>query len=354
MLREQSHRAALSPLRFAPFRRAAGWLVNLLVYAAYPRALRHYWLELRRLPNVALPSTYNEKMFWRRVFDRNPAFVAFSDKLQGKALFGGLDGVDVPETLWRGTDPASFPAELRREDVVVKMNSGAGRNWFFAERQEGEKAFARTFGRWLTHKPSQALGEWSYGRVEPAMFAERMVEARHEKLQELKVHLFGGEVFYTVVYVDEKRPGTRSAIFDEGGNRLAVTTSLVERKPETALSMDYCLPATYRQAMAAARVVAKGLDYARVDFMVARGRLFAGEITLYPTAGLMTNSDPRTMAEMGRRWDLRQAWFAATSQRGWRELYRRLLLAEIDAGERPAVGDARQARSATAKLGASP
>lgn len=134
-----------------------------------------------------------------------------------------------------------------------------------------------------------------------------------------------------MVYVGEKRPGTRSAIFDPAGRRLSVTTSLVERNPGSALPADYRLPPGYALAMEAARTVAEGTDYMRVDFMCADGEVFAGEVTVYPTAGLMTNSDPAVMAEMGARWDLRRSWFAATEQRGWRKVYRRVLLAELDA-----------------------
>ncbi len=112
----------------------AGWFLNLGIYACYPRALRHYVVELGKFPNVAFPSSYHEKMFWRRVFDRTPEFVRFSDKLAVKDVFRAHDGrVRIAETLWTGTDPEDMPASLCRPDVVVKANAGAGLYWFFAE-----------------------------------------------------------------------------------------------------------------------------------------------------------------------------------------------------------------------------
>jgi hypothetical protein len=367
-LLKQIQSAGLTVASLAALRHLLGWVVNFIVYARYPRALKHYWLELRTLPNVALPRTYYEKMFWRRVFDHNPAFLIFSDKLCTKDIFASFGSdIRVPETLWVGNDPARLPAELRRPDVVAKMNTGVGRNWFFAERPDGER-FLAAFRKWLEHPPTKTLAEWAYGLVDPVMFAERLVVERDEKLEELKVHLFAGEVFYTVVYVDEKRPGTKSAIFDTDGRRLKVTTSLVERNPGAALPTDYRLPERYADALQLARSIAAGLDYARVDFMVAHGRLYSGEVTIYPTAGLMTNSDPAVMAEMSRRWNLRQSWFVSAPQRGWRRHYQRLLRAELAAreqrGEEPvaaavrssaasagaAAGPPRDARSA-AKLG---
>ena len=59
-MREQIQSAALTASGFAAFRRAVASLINLIVYLTYPRAVKHYLLELGRLPNVALPATYNE------------------------------------------------------------------------------------------------------------------------------------------------------------------------------------------------------------------------------------------------------------------------------------------------------
>ncbi len=312
-------------------RRLAGQGLNLLVYSTYPRASRHYRRGFHRLPNVAFPSGYNEKMFWRRVFDRNPDFVKFSDKLWTKELFRA-SGVAVPETLWSGTDPADMPKGLFRPDVVVKMRAGVDRNWFFARRLGTREEFTAAFRHWLRRRPTTSLGEWAYSHVTPMLFAEPLISPPGERIDEFKVHLFGGRVFYTVVYLDEKKPRSLSAIFDEDGRRLKVTNSVVKRDPSRALPADYRLPDCYAAAMQAARAVASRTDYLRVDFMHFGGRLYGGEVTVYPTAGLMTNSDRAVMAEMGRRWDLRRSWFVSAPQTGWRKAYQRALRAHLDDG----------------------
>ncbi len=37
-----------------------------------------------RLPDIANPKHYTERMLWRKIVDRNPQFVLFSDKLATK------------------------------------------------------------------------------------------------------------------------------------------------------------------------------------------------------------------------------------------------------------------------------
>ncbi|WEK51015.1 MAG: hypothetical protein P0Y66_02810 [Candidatus Kaistia colombiensis] len=77
--------------------------------------------------------------------------------------------------------------------------------------------------------------------------------------------------------------------------------------------------------------LAAGTDYLRVDFMVVDGKLHGGEITPYPSAGLMTNSDPAVLAQMGRSWDLGQSWFLRTPQSGWRAAYQAMLRRHVEA-----------------------
>ena len=71
--------------------------------------------------------------------------------------------------------------------------------------------------------------------------------------------------------------------------------------------------------------LAVGSDYLRVDLMYDGLDLYGGEITVYPTGGRMTNSDPDVMADMGRCWNLELSWFMQTRHTGWRRWYQRQL-----------------------------
>jgi hypothetical protein len=311
--------------------RPAALFVNLRARLAFRRAVRAFRRELGYTPNIAVPVTYHEKMFWRRIVDHNPAFVAYCDKLAAKEIFLGLDDpVAVPETLWTGTRPEDLPDALMRPDVVVKLNAGCNSNWFFARDGTDRGAFELACRKWLSKPFGTETSEWGYWPSERRLMAEAVIAADRADIAELKVHLFGDEIFYTNIYLSEKTPGSKSAIFDADGNRLAVTNSTVARDPSRALPAGFRVPACYPRAMAAARAIARDSDYLRVDFMVVGDRLYGGEITPYPTAGLMTNSDPEVMAEMGRRWDLARSWFLSAPQAGWRGWYQRALRRHVE------------------------
>lgn len=314
--------------------------LNLVIYLRYIRAAHSFYKELGYLPNVALPGTYNEKMFWRRVFDRDPRFVTYCDKLETKELFRAhAPVIDLAQTLWSGSDPAGMPSSLMRADVVVKSSSGSRANWFFGEMPADRNAFLAACRKWLSKPYGVKHGEWAYTKTRRMLFAERTVISDRTKLEDMKVHLFGGEVFYTLIYLGEKTSESRSAIFDEHGKRLTVTNSVVAKNPAKAAAASYRVPECYPVAMDIARKLARDSDYLRVDFMVADGKLYGGEITAYPTAGLMTNSEPEVLRKMGECWDLRRSWFLSTAQTGWRALYKRFLLRAMDAKAPLPIGD---------------
>ncbi|MCI5077854.1 ATP-grasp fold amidoligase family protein [Oricola sp.] len=318
------------PDRRPPFDAQSRW-INLWGHVAHARAVRTFRKHLRYLPNIAFPTTYHEKMLWRRVFDHDPAFARFCDKLETKSIFAALDPpIATAPTLWTGTDPRDLPDDLFGPGIVVKCNAGSRRNWFAGEAPD-RAAFEAEARRWMAKPFGTKNSEWAYRSVDRRIYAERMLAPDRRALDELKIHMIGGEVYFTVVYREENTPTSKSALFDADGRRLAVRNSMARIRPERRLPPDYRLPDCYPQALAAARTLARGRDYVRVDFFVIDGRLHGGEITVYPTAGLMTNSHPDVIADMSRRWDLRRSWFCSTPQMGWRENYRQRLVAWCEA-----------------------
>lgn len=309
--------------------------IDLLLYTTHPRMIQRFVKELGYMPRIASPCTYHEKMLWRMIFDHNPQFVTLSDKLGARARFSAkCPEVHLPRILWQGRCPEELPLRFLNENVVIKANHGCRYNWFSPRQEPDADRFRRKLRRWLRKDHSNKRGEWAYSEISRQLFVEELVDvARPGEMIELKVHVFHGRVFYTVVYMHEKTPQSLSAIFDVTGKRLSVTNSVVAKDPGRALPADFKLPACYRDAMDAAVRVAGELDYLRVDFMISGERLYGGEITVYPSAGLMTNSCTESMAALGDAWDIRRSWFLSASHKGWRRQYARYLHKSLNDGD---------------------
>ena len=88
------------------------------------------------------------------------------------------------------------------------------------------------------------------------------------------------------------------------------------------------VPPGYAEAVRHAAVMSRDLDYARYDFFWANGRLYGGEVTLYPQSGYAA-ANPYEAVVM-ETWDMRRSWFMTTELRGWRAAYRAALLRHLD------------------------
>ncbi len=96
-----------------------------------------YYRVFRRLPDLKHPKTFNEKIAWRKLYQHNPLFPLFSDKLAVKAEIARLIGErHIIETLWSGDTPEAIPFDDLAPPYVVKVNHSTGGSLFVRTPQE--------------------------------------------------------------------------------------------------------------------------------------------------------------------------------------------------------------------------
>jgi hypothetical protein len=146
--------------------------------ARHPRLHGKFLRRMRRLPELAVPREYTDRMLWRKLFDRNPLFVTFADKLATKAWIAArCPGLPIPQTLWRGTDPAAIPPHLLRPGVVVKANHGSNFNLPIRDRVPPREEVVALARRWLATSWGHRRGEWHYAEVRREVFVEELAAA---------------------------------------------------------------------------------------------------------------------------------------------------------------------------------
>jgi hypothetical protein len=252
---------------------------------------------------VAVPRDYTDRMLWRKLFDRNPLFVTFADKLATKDWIAArCPGLPIPETLWRGTDPAAIPPRLLRPGVIVKANHGS--NFFLPIRgrvppREEVVALAR---RWLATGWGRRRGEWHYAEVRREVFVEELVGG-DGPLADIQVRAGGGRAGLCSVTFDTKTPRQTVRYMDPAGN------TVIDRLHDVTAAPDALpTPPRFAEAVAAARLLSREVDFARFDFLADARGLWAGEITLFPAAGHGVLEGELRALVLGT-WDLRDSWF---------------------------------------------
>lgn len=308
------------------------YAINGLLYVLHPRLTVQYWRNLRRFPDIAVPRDVNEKMLWRKLFDRNPDFVRFSDKLRAKEYIQRqFPGIALSPVLWTGTDLRDLPEDQVGQRRFLKANHSSGMNIALDDGPVDRQQLVKTTRSWLAHRHDRVHGEWGYRDVNPKFFLEADISAGQEAdLVDLIVYVFSNSVTLIVATIGEKTARERVALFDAEGCRLdAVPVSHRDRARAAALPDDFDLPLDAATLGRHALMIANGNDHLRVDFMWNGEKLYFCEVTVYPGGGYRSYSDPKIVQLMGQTWNLADSWFLRTSQSGWRRRYAAWLRAQL-------------------------
>jgi len=294
---------------------------NAVLYATNMNMVRRYRRTLHRLPNVAAPQLYSERMLWRKLVDHNPLFVVFSDKLAMKEFFRHrLPDLPLPRTLWIGDDAGDIPDELLRGDVYVKANHGSSFNYRVCGGVCDRAALREETRRWLRTTYGVKGGEWAYFKVKPRLFVEEAVGDVDGSLLDFKVRAGNGVAILGLVMGHAKTPAEWMVFLDPEGRPVPRTTdpegAPVESTPEAQAAVG-----PYLRAVELARRLSVGVDFARFDFLWNGRELFGNEITVYPAAGTLDPTNSLTCGVLLRGWDLAQSHFLKSKHTGIKRIY---------------------------------
>lgn len=313
------------------------WHKAVLLFArvyflvAHPVLTFQFVSKLKYWPDPGVPQRYHEKLLWRKIVDHNPIFPNLSDKLAAKQIAQArCHELPVAQVLWAGADPQFLPAKLVTGDVVVKANHCSGAYVFVADGKPAYPDIVKWAARWMAISYDRDFGEWGYRDVPRRIFIEEMLVLGGRDLPtDIKVHAFDGGIGH--VWATDKLGG-RSRTYDQNGLPLTVRDSAYPSEQQ-ALPDTPATRVLIRQALDLAPRLLGGLDYARVDFMVAGARLYFGEYTLYPDAGYDVWFDPALVQRAQSLWDLRSSDFLRKPRRGLARLYAEALRAAIEQAE---------------------
>jgi hypothetical protein len=318
---------------------------NAVFYATKAGLVWRYLWKIGRLPNIAHPRRYSERMLWRKIVDHNPQFVVFSDKLATKEFVRArCPELRVPRTLWIGRDADAIPEELLRGDVFVKANHGCGFNQRIGAGHCDRAALRKKTQRWMRSGYGRKGGEWAYSRVEPKLFVEEAIGDVEAGMVEFNVRAGQGKAILGSVLGKCKTPDQWAIYLDpEGTPTLGMKDpdgSPIKPLPEGLAVME-----PYRRAVRFAERLSEGVDYARFDFLWNGTELYGGEITVYPAAGGADPANAVLNHVMLMGWDLRQAHFLKAQHTGWRRIYADALRRRLTLGlaQIPLAGDGRVA-----------
>lgn len=287
---------------------SARYRTGLLAEAILPElaldvtaALMRHRASVGVFPNLVKPSSFNEKVLHRIVFDRRPILVRMQDKYAVRGYVAERVGDDIlPRLYWVTRTPADIPFDDLPARFVVKPTHGSG--WYALvsdKAQIDRRELLERCNGWLSQNYYRGEREHVYKHIEPRILVEEYVDDGSGPYPtRYKLYVFHGRT--RAIYAGIGSPGrSASAFYGRSWERLPACFAT-----EGEIEGNLIRPRHLDQMIAYAEALANGLDFIRVDLYDTATKPYFGELTTTPGGGAYRFRPPEFDHFLGRFWHL--------------------------------------------------
>jgi hypothetical protein len=268
-----------------------------------------YEEKLGRSPRLLRPRRFTEKMQWRKLFDLDPTYAVFCDKVATRQYVADRLGMDaVVPLLWIGSDPAAIPFATLRPPYIIKCSHGSGWNIVVRDDKAVDHDGVRAqLAAWLATDYGMMATEPGYSAVPRRLLIEPLLTYRGSYPPEYRLFMFDGVarlVVYRMNYGDLHHEEAE-AYYDPQWRHLPVRTS------EMPWTEAVARPSWLDALLATAKRLAGGRDFIRIDFLVDDNQIYVGELSLYHMSGMFQFEPDEQDLALGEYWRLRRPLWRA-------------------------------------------
>jgi hypothetical protein len=253
--------------------------------------------QFGRPPRLSPPRTFNEKVLWRRLYDRRPLFRELCDKLAVRDHVAERVGAGVLVDLYGVYDQgAAVPWHELPGSCVIKASHGSG--WVKVVDDPARVDPARVapiLDGWLATDYAEVWRERHYSGVPRRIMVERRLG--DGDLLDLKLLCFDGTPQLVLVGHGLASETPRTAFYLPAWERLPMTWG---REPGLGVER----PAQLGDALEIAAELSRGIDFVRVDLYLSGEGVHFGELTFTPMGGTTPMAPRRYDEWLGSLWTL--------------------------------------------------
>jgi len=237
--------------------------------------------------NLISPQSFNEKLQWLKLYDRNPLYIKLVDKYEVREyikktigeqylvpLIGVYDNVDEIE-IWRLPNQFVLKCTHDSGNVIICRNKDSFN--FIDAKRKLQKAQRRNFyygGR-----------EWPYKNINPRIICEELlvekdtIRQNYKDVEDYKFHCFNGVPTYCQVFFD-RHIKMKTIYYDMNWVKQDIS-----RPNIISYEGDIQKPPKFEIMKQIASKLSEGFPYVRIDLYNVDGRIYFGEITFFPASG---------------------------------------------------------------------
>lgn len=278
-------------------------LLSLLPFQFRMKVL--FFRRFRYFLNFNNVETFNEKLQYKKAFDRNRLLPVAADKIASKGFVGGIcPTLYIPKTIavFKNSDEIGrFDLTTLPKNYVFKANHTSQTIKIIKNGQHlPTRKMQSLANNWLKHDQASSLGEWAYQNIPRRVFIEEFLDFDGREPDDYKFFVYHGRVHFIQLdsnrFIDHKRN-----MFDREWNDLEIEFSHSRKTPPPKK------PIFLDSMIEIAEKIGTNFDFIRVDLYWFKNMVTFGELTVYPGAGFEKFPTRDWDIEFGKPWMLKDA-----------------------------------------------
>lgn len=242
-----------------------------------------YFNSFHKKLNLKNPQTFNEKLQWLKLYDRNSEYTKMVDKYEVKKYVSNIIGEEyiIPTIgIYNSFDEIDFKKLPNK--FVIKCTHDSGGLVVCKDKNKLDKNNAKKkIEKSLKTNYYYCGREWPYKNVKPRIIIEKYMCTKEQKeLIDYKFFCFNGNP--KIILVCSERFSSNNMCetwFDDKWNFLDIIESS-HRVDKTIKK-----PINLSKMMEFSKKLSKDIPFVRVDFYEINGKTYFGELTFFPASG---------------------------------------------------------------------
>lgn len=240
-----------------------------------------YRLILNKKLDLNNPKTFNEKLQWLKLYNRNPEYTKMVDKYEAKKYVASIIGNEyIIKTLEIYNNYNEIDFNKLPNQFVIKPTHTSGDIFICKDKKSiNNKELRKKINRWLKRKYYYFHREWPYKNVKPRIIIEEYKNSKEQaELTDYKFFCFNGNAEMILVCSNRSKK-LKKTWFDINWNMLDL------REGDCKIDLTVKKPVNLSLMLEMANKLSQEIPFVRIDFYEIDGKVYFGEITFFPKAG---------------------------------------------------------------------
>jgi len=260
-----------------------------------------YWL------NIKSPTTYNEKINYRKLYCNNKLLAICSNKFELKGYIESLKiNAFTTKTFWTGTILTLDVFKTLPDKFVIKISNDNGpSSWHFVKDKETEnlEALIDKFNKRVKFRYGIYSGEKWYDQTKNLILIEEFLDESLSSFEEFKIYCFNNmntneRTFNFIIRLIKNRSTEKSNSFYDKEWKPLKITYMNNKNHEPQIKPNY-----FDDLIEYSKLISLPFDHVRIDYIYYNNRIYVNELTFADTSGFVIFDTKKTDIYFGSLWN---------------------------------------------------